>query len=103
MLVMGNMIIGYSHLTTADAGTDVAHTVVEANLLVLVIWITFPILSGVHHYLLPFLLIIRDEGSAATRSNHLVAVEAQHAVLAEGTQHLAVVAGAEAALERFRS
>ncbi len=54
MLMMRNMIINHSHLSTAYTSTNVTHPVVIPNLLMLIVRITLPILSSIHHNLAPF-------------------------------------------------
>ena len=49
VLMVGDMVVSNSHLATTDAGTDIAHTVVEAYLLVLIVRVTLTVLSDVHH------------------------------------------------------
>ena len=90
------MVIQHSHLPAADTCTDVRHSVVVSNLLVLVVRITLAVLRGVHHNLAPVLLILGDESAAARSSYHLVAVEREYAILTERTQHLTFVPRAEA-------
>ena len=93
---MGDMVLKDSHLAAADAGAYIRHTVVVANLLVLVIRVTLAVLGRVHHNLTPGLLVGRDERAAAGSRNHLVAVEGKDSVFAECAQDLTVEAGAEA-------
>ena len=95
-LVVGDMVCHHGHLSAADAGADVAHAVVEADLLVLVVGVALPVLGRVHHDFAPFLLVGGNQSAAAGGGDHLVAVEREHAGLAEGAQHLAVELRAEA-------
>lgn len=90
VLVMGDVLLCDGHLTAADAGTDVRHAVVVTDLLVLVVRVALAILSGVHHDFAPFVLVRCDQRAAARSRDHLVAVETQHAILAERAQHLAL-------------
>ena len=91
MLVMPNMLIHYRHLSTTDARANITHTVIIADFLMLVIRVGFSGLCGKKHdAVLRFL--IRAYQSPATRSgDHLVAIKTQHAIMTEGTQHLAIV------------
>ena len=80
--MMGKMIINYGHLTTANTSAYVTHTVVETNVLMLVVWERFAGLGGIEKNALGSFLIGTDECAAATGSNHLVAVERHHAIVA---------------------
>ena len=90
VLVMGNMVASHSHLPSANAGTDVTHTVIVAYLLVLIVGVALAVLGGVHHNLAPLVFVVGDEGSTTAGGNHLVAVEGEHTILAKGAQHLTV-------------
>ena len=89
--MMRDMIIHHRHLSPTDTGTDVTHTIVISNLLMLIIRITLTILRGIHHNLAPMLLILSDERTTSRSSNHLVTVERQHAILSECAQHLSFI------------
>ena len=93
--VVGDMVVDHRHLSAAYAGADVAHAVVVADVLVLVVWIALAGLCGVEEYLVPVLLIVAYQSSPTRRRDHLVAVEGKHAVFAERTEHLPVEARAE--------
>ena len=96
MLMMRDVVVHDRHLTTTDTSTDITHAIVVANLLMLIVGIALAILCGVHHNLAPSVFIRRDQGTSARGGNHLIAVETQNAEFAEGTQHLTLIARAEA-------
>ena len=60
----------------------------------LVVGISIAGLSGIPHNLIRILLIAADKGSTTRGSNHLIAVERKHAILAKRTQHLTIKARA---------
>ena len=94
--MMRDVVVHDCHLTTTDTRTDITHAIVVANLLVLIVGIALTILCGVHHDLTPGVFIRRDQGTSARGGYHLIAVEAQDAEFTEGTQHLTLIARAEA-------
>ena len=87
--------VEHGHLSAADAGADVAHAVVVAYFLVLVVGESLAGLGGEEHDTLFAGRVGADKGAAARGGDHLVAVETQHAILAEGAAYLPVVARAE--------
>ena len=95
VLVVRDMVAGDGHLSAADAGADIGHTVVVADGFVLVVGVGLASLGGVPHDALPLLGVGADEGAAAGGGDHLVAVEAEDAVAAEGAEDLSVEAAAE--------
>ncbi len=94
MLMMGDMRTENRHLTSAYAGADVGHTVVVADGRVLVVRIGVTRLGGIPHDFIRILGTAADEGASAGSRNHLVAVERQHAVFPECSEHLPVEARA---------
>ena len=91
MLMMSDMIIYHSHLATTYTCTDVTHTIVVANLLMLIVWIAFTILGGIHHNLAPSILIRRNQRTTTTGCYHLISIKAKHTILTECTQHLTLI------------
>lgn len=67
-----DMLIRHRHLAPTDAGSDVRHAVVIPNLLVLIVGIVLAVLSRVHHYFVPGVLIGCDERAVTVGRNHLV-------------------------------
>lgn len=61
VLMVRDMLIRHRHLAPTDAGSDVRHAVVIPNLLVLIVGIVLAVLSRVHHYFVPGVLIGCDE------------------------------------------
>ena len=95
MLMMFYMFIGYCHLTATDASADVRHTIVIANLLMLVIRIIFASLCCVEHDFLFRSLVITDERASTRGSYHLISIERQDTILAESTENLTFIFRAE--------
>ena len=94
--MVSDMVGSDGHLPATDARTDVAHAIVVANMLVLIVGISFTRLSGIEHNLILAFGIGADERSATAGGNHLIAVERQHAVAAKCAAHLPGIAAAEA-------
>ena len=65
MLVVGDVVVNDSHLPPADSGTDVAHTIVVADVLVLIIRVAFTSLGGIEKYLVLGGFILADECATA--------------------------------------
>ena len=82
------MVIHHCHLAATYTCTNIAHAVVEAYLLVLIVRIALAILRGIHHNLAPFFFISCHQGTTARSGNHLVAIERQHSILAKCAQYL---------------
>ena len=80
--------VEHRHLSAADTGADVRHAVVVTDGRVLVVGVSIAGLSGIPHHLVGVLCAAANQGTAARGRNHLVAVERQHAVLSERTEHL---------------
>ena len=95
MAVVGDVVVDYGHLTASDPRADIAHAVVVADLLVLIVGVGLACLGGVPHDTVPVILIAADECAASGCGYHLVAVEGEDSVSAECAQHPTVVAGAE--------
>ena len=93
--VMRQMVIHHRHLSASDTCTDVAHAVVVAHRFVLVIGISLACLGGVPHYGVLVLGAGAHECTASAGGYHLVAIETEHAVPAEGAQSAAAETGAE--------
>ena len=90
--MVGKVVIYDCHLSTAYACADVAHAVVVANVLVLIVREGLAGLGGEEEDALGGFLIGADKGATATGGNHLVAVERHHAIVAEGANHLTTIA-----------
>ena len=75
MLMMGNMVIHYRHLATADTCTYITHSVIVTYLLVLVVGIALAILSGIHHDLPPLVFVSSNESTTAGCRYHFITVE----------------------------
>lgn len=75
--VVGDVGVEHGHLPAADAGADVRHAVVVADLLVLVIGERLAGLRGEEHRPASGLVVGDDQRTAARGGNHLVAVERQ--------------------------
>ena len=91
MFVMSNMLVDDGHLAATDTGTNVTHTVVETNLLMLVVGIALAILGGIHHNLAPLFFVVGNQGTATRSGNHLVAIETQHAIFSKCSQYLTFI------------
>ena len=91
VLMMSKVVIYHRHLTTAYTGTDIGHTVVVTNFLMLIVRIALTVLRSVHHNLPPAILVRRNQRTATRSRNHLVAIERQHAVLTKRTKHLPLI------------
>ena len=90
------MFIQDGHLTATDAGTDIRHTVVVANCLVLVVGIRLAGLGGIPKDFVLQFGIVAHQRTAAGGGNHLVAIEGKHAIASEGAEYLPFIARAEA-------
>ena len=66
MLVMLDMRIKNSHLTTADTRTDIGHSVVVADGSVLVVWIGITSLCRIPHNLIGILRFATNESATGT-------------------------------------
>ena len=69
----------------------------------LVVGISIAGLGGIPHNLIRILLIAADKGTTARGSNHFIAVERKHAILAKRTQHLTIKARAHTLCRIFIS
>ena len=96
MLMVRNMLIHNRHLTTTNACTHIAHSIIIADFLVLIIRITLAILRGIHHHLAPSLVGRRNQRTATAGGNHLIAIKTQHTVAAKRAQHTPLIARAKA-------
>ena len=65
MLMVGDMFIQHRHLATSDTGTDIRHTIVVADLLMLIIRIRLTGLRSIEHDLL-FRFFVRTDQSPTT-------------------------------------
>ena len=83
MTVVGYMAVGHKHLAASYRCTHIAHAVIVAYLLMLVIRIAFACLGGKKHYPSAGLGIGAHQSSATRGGDHLVAVERQHAESSE--------------------
>ena len=92
MTMVSDVGIEDSHLTATDTSTHVRHTIVVADGSVLVVWIGITSLCRIPHDLIGVFCIAANKSAAAGSRYHLVAVERQHAVLAESSENLAVEA-----------
>ena len=95
MAMMGHMVVGDGHLSTPDTCADVAHAVVIADRLVLVVGISLAGLHRIPFHLLPCFFVRTDQCSATRGRNHLVAVERHDAVVTEGAHDPALVSRSE--------
>ena len=75
MTMMSNMLIENCHLTTTDTRTDIAHAIVIAYLLMLIVRITLTSLCSIEHHIVAGSLIWADKCTTTRSSNHLVAIE----------------------------
>ena len=82
--LLGNVLLEVGNLPPDDAGDDVAHPVVEAHLLVLVPGSGLAALGGPLPGLVRRLRVPGQEHAAGGAGDDLVAVEGDHAVVAEG-------------------
>ena len=85
MLMMVDMRLRDSHLTTTDTSTDIRHAVVVTDSLMLIIRVSFASLRSIPHNGILVLGILANQRAAARGGNHLVPVERQHAIFTEGT------------------
>lgn len=83
------------HLGPTDTRTEVGHSVIVSDFLMLIIRISLAGLRGIPHYASARILVGADESAATAGSDHLVTVERQHSETSECAEHLSVVAGAE--------
>ena len=79
MLVMRYVLVGYSHLSAPDAGTDIAHAVVVTDSLMLIVRIALAGLSSIPEDFAGLFGIGADQRTASRSGYHLVAVEREHA------------------------
>ena len=93
--LLRHTLLEHLHLPAADAGADIAHAVVVAELGVLVPRDRFTRLRSHLQRVLRIRLIPADERAAAGGRDDLVAVERQHAVVPERAAFLPVVHRAE--------
>ena len=89
--VMGNVLVKHRHLPAPDTRADVAHAVVVAYHLVLVIRKSLTGLRGVEHDIVACRRVGAYQSPATRGGDHLVAVETQHAILAKRTTHLSAI------------
>ena len=83
--MMSNMILENSHLTTADTRTNIRHTIVVANLGMLVVRISITCLCSVPHNVVGILVITANKCTSTRGSNHLISIEREHTETAKGT------------------
>ena len=62
----------------------------------LIVWIAFPGLGSVPHYLILSLHSRTDKGTSTGGGDHLVAVETEDTIFPESSEHLAVKTASEA-------
>ena len=96
MLVVSNMVVKHSHLTTTDTSTHVTHAIVVADSSMLIVRISITSLSSIPHHLVGFILVAANQGATTRRGNHLIAVKRQHTILAKCAKHLTIEARAHA-------
>ena len=89
-------LVENSHLTSSDAGADVAEAIVVADLLMLIPREFFTRLSRPKQYFVAGFLIVAHQHAAAARSDDLVSVERKDGNIAEVARLDAFVACAEA-------
>ena len=87
---MLDMRIQNSHLAATDTRTNIRHTIIVTDSRMLIIRIRITSLRSIPHNLIGILRIAANESAATGSRNHLIAVERQHAVLAESSEHLTV-------------
>ena len=90
MLMVSNMCIKDSHLTTTNTCTHITHAVVVTNLRMLIIRIRIARLSCMPHDIIRILIASADQRTTTRGCNHLVAVERKHTET-KGAQHLTIV------------
>ena len=89
------MVFHHSHLSAADTGANIAHAVVIADSLMLIIRISLSGLGGIPHNLVGSLLVRANQGTTTTGGDHLVTIKGEYTILAEGPQHLTIIARAK--------
>ncbi len=93
--VMGYVLFEDGHLAASYAGADVAHAVVVADVLVLIVGIWLAGLCCVEHRSAARVVVGTYECASARGGDHLVAVEAEYAVETEGAALVAAIGRAE--------
>ena len=88
---MINMLLKHRHLSSSDTGTDIAHPVVIADMLMLIVRISLTCLSGIIHNLLLGCRIRTDQSPATRSRNHLISIKGQDSITAESSAHLSFV------------
>ena len=91
MSVMLNMFFQHCHLSAAYSCTDIAHPVVEAYLRVLIIGVRLSCLRSKVHYVALGVVVRTNQGTTSACCYHLVAVEAQNAILSKCAYNTAIV------------
>ena len=95
MTMMSQMISEDRHLSTSNASTDIAKTIIVSQSLMLVIGERFTSLSGEPKYAFLRFSIGYHQSTTARCGYHLVSVKRENPIGAEGTKATAVKRGAE--------
>ena len=95
MFMMFYVSVNDCHLPPSDSRTDITHPIVISYFLMLIIRITLPILRRIHHNLAPTLLIRCNQCPTPRGGNHLITIEAQHAIFPKRPQHLSFIPASE--------
>ena len=90
MLMVIDVLLCHFHLSSANTGAHVAHTIIITDGRMLVIGISVTGLSSIPHNLIFIFRILTNQGSSTRCSDHFVAIETQHTKTAKGTQHSTV-------------
>ena len=85
MTVPSDMLVEHGELSTADTRADITQPIVVSDLLMLIIGIALASLGSVEHHAVTRLSIRTDKCTTTGGSDHLIAIEAQHAKLSEHT------------------
>ena len=80
-LLLGDVLIQVRNLAADDTGNDVGHTIVEADLLVLIPWGGFTTLGGPLADLVGIFQAVGQEHAAGGAGNNLVAVEGDAVII----------------------
>ena len=89
--MVGDVFAGDGHLSTTDACTDIAHTIVVTNLLVQVVGHRFTSLRSKEHDAFLRFFVGTNQCTATAGGYHLIAVETHDTELTEGASHAPLV------------
>ena len=94
MLVMSEVVTQHRHLSATDTGTHIGEAIVVPDGGMVVVGIGITRLGGIPHDFRRICLRAADQCSSARGGDHLISIEGEDAKFPEGSQHLAIKAGA---------